>query len=129
MLYLISREAIGGEEIDRYWRQKEATNRSVVTQILLSPPLLSTLRRELRRLAPGLGVTEAALSELLQLEVLKRDVLEGEKAETAAKRVRRAARRRGRERAVEAEEPGPVTPAALTAISVAPAVLKPVGAH
>lgn len=25
MLYLISREAVGGEEIDRYWRQKEAT--------------------------------------------------------------------------------------------------------
>ncbi len=42
-LFLISREAIGGDAIDRYWRQKEATNRFVVTQILLSPPLLTAL--------------------------------------------------------------------------------------
>jgi hypothetical protein len=108
MLYLISRDAIGGEEIDRYWRQKEATNRFVVAQILLSSPLLSTLRRELRRLAPGIRVSVEGLSELLQLEVLKRDVLEGEKADVATKRVRRALRKRERERAVEAEEDSPV---------------------
>jgi len=41
MLFLNSREALGGDAIDRYWRQKEATNRFVVTQILLSPPQLS----------------------------------------------------------------------------------------
>jgi hypothetical protein len=104
MLYLISREAIGGGEIDRYWQQKEATNRFVVTQILLSPPLLGTLRRELRRLAPGLRITEQDLGTLLQVEVFKRDVLEGEKAEGAAKRVRRATRRRERQRAAEEEE-------------------------
>jgi hypothetical protein len=42
MLYLISREALSGAEIDRYWRQKEATNRFVVTQVLLSPPVLGS---------------------------------------------------------------------------------------
>jgi hypothetical protein len=103
MLYLISREAIGGGEIDRYWQQKEATNRFVVTQILLSPPLLGTLRRELRRLAPGLRITEEDLGTLLQAEVFKRDVLEGEKAEMAAKRLRRVTRRRERVKAAEAE--------------------------
>lgn len=107
MLYLISREAIGGGEIDRYWQQKEATNRFVVTQILLSPPLLGALRRELRRLAPGLRVSEDDLATLLQVEVFKRDVLEGDKSEMAAKRVRRATRRRERERAAEAEKEEP----------------------
>jgi hypothetical protein len=104
MLYLISREALSGAEIDRYWRQKEATNRFVVTQVLLSPPVLGMLRRELRRLAPGLRITEEELATLLQLEVLKRDALEGDKADVAAKRVRRAVRKRERERTAEPEE-------------------------
>ncbi len=120
MLFLISREALGGDAIDRYWRQKEATNRFVVTQILLSPPLLATLRRELRRLAPGLQITEEMLGELLRLEVLKRDVLEGEKVDMAAKQVRRATRRRERERAAETETDNP---AAVSAPSRVPALL------
>jgi hypothetical protein len=128
MLYLISRDAVGGEEIDRYWRQKEATNRFVIGQLLLSPPLLISLRRELRRLAPGIRVTEETLGELLQLEVLKRDVLEGDKAETAAKRVRRATRKRERDRLAEAEEES-VTPMAVAPLSAAPVAAKPVGAH
>lgn len=33
---------------------------------------LNALRRELRRLAPGLRITEDELAELLRLEVLKR---------------------------------------------------------
>jgi hypothetical protein len=126
MLYLISREALSGAEIDRYWRQKEATNRFVVTQILLSPPLLGTLRRELRRLAPGLRVTEEDLAALLQLEVLKRDALEGDKADAAAKRVRRAGRKRERQRAVEDVE-GPISPIAASGLSVASMGAKPVG--
>jgi hypothetical protein len=127
LLYLISREAIGGEEMDRYWRQKEATNRFVVAQLLLSPSLVGTLRRELRRLAPGIRVSEETLGELLQMEVLKRDVLEGEKAETAAKRVRRAARKRERDRAAEEDEA--VTPVKVAPVSAAPISAKPVGVH
>jgi type I restriction and modification enzyme subunit R-like protein len=126
MLYLISREAVGGEAIDRYWRQKEATSRFVIGQLLLSPPLLTALRRELRRLAPGIPVTDEALSELLELEVLKRDVLEGDKAVASAKRVRRATRKRARERAADTEE-AQVSAVGVTPLSSLTAV--PVGAH
>jgi hypothetical protein len=126
MLYLISREAVGGEEIDRYWRQKEATNRFVIAQLLLSPPLLTALRRELRRLAPGIRVTEETLAELLQVEVLKRDVLEGDKAGTAAKRVRRATRKRERERVSEEEADSRIS---VVPLSVEAITVKPVGTH
>ncbi len=51
-------------------------------------------RRELRRLALGLRISEEDLATLLQLEVLKRDALERDKAEAAAKRVPRAVRKR-----------------------------------
>jgi hypothetical protein len=127
LLYLISREALSGSEIDRYWRQKEATNRFIVTQLLLSPPVLGTLRRELRRLAPGLRISEDDLATLLQLEVLKRDALEGDKADAAAKRVRRAVRKRERERTADIESLG--RPSVATASTVAPIAADPVGAR
>lgn len=126
MLYLISREALSGAEIDRYWRQKEATNRFIITQVLLSRPLLGTLRRELRRLAPGLRISEDDLATLLQIGVFKRDALEGDKAEAAAKRVRRAVRRRERERAVgdsESQSPVDVTTGSVGSMTPKPAAV------
>ena len=99
------------------------------SSLILSPPVLGPLRRELRRLAPGLRISEEDLATLLQLEVLKRDALEGDKAEAAAKRVRRAVRKRERERAAEESSEGKVRPTAKALPSVAPMTGKPVGAH
>lgn len=51
-------------------------------------------RRQLRSLFKGTKITPEELATVLQLEVLKRDVLEGDKAVAAAKTVKRAVRRR-----------------------------------
>ena len=48
------------------------------------------LRRDLRRLAPGAKVSIDEIRNLLP-DVLKRDVIEGERADQARKRVSRAA--------------------------------------
>jgi type I restriction and modification enzyme subunit R-like protein len=106
LLYLISREA--NAEIEAYWRHKEATSRFVVAQLLQGEPVLGTLRRELRRLSPGLRITDEELTTLLQNEVFKRDILEGDKAESASKLVRRASRRR--ERARDAADSAAIVP-------------------
>jgi predicted type IV restriction endonuclease len=95
-LYLISREGAAATAIDDYWEQKEATSRYVVAQLLLSQPALSSLRRHLRRMYPGVRVSEDDLSQLLASEVIKRDALEGARAEDAAKIVRRYSRKRAR---------------------------------
>lgn len=104
-LYLISREGAAAAAMDDFWEQKEATSRFVVAQLLLSEPALSSVRRHLRRMYPGVKVTEADLAKLLSSEVIKRDALEGPRAEEAAKVVRKYARRRARESAAEATPP------------------------
>ena len=95
-LYLISREAANAGAIDEYWRRKEATSRYVLAQLILSDESARTLRRRLRRLFDGISVSEEEIEQVLRTEVLKRDALEGEKAEEAARLVRRAERRRAR---------------------------------
>jgi predicted type IV restriction endonuclease len=92
-LYLISREGTAATAIDEYWEQKEATSRFVVAQLLLSANILSALRRQLRRMYPGVKITEEELAELLGNEVLKRDVLEGDRAAEAARIIKRHSRR------------------------------------
>jgi hypothetical protein len=94
--YLVSREAGNATVIDLYWQSKEATSRYVLAQLLLSDAALHVIRRQLRSLFKGTKITPEELAVVLQTEVLKRDVLEGDKAVAAAKTVKRAVRRRRR---------------------------------
>lgn len=95
-LYLISRESAGGAEISQYWQRKEATSRYVLAQLLLDTSVLSGVRRQLRKQFPGLNISEEAIAELMRAEVLKRDVLEGERAIAAERLLRRGARKRAK---------------------------------
>lgn len=109
--YLISREACASDAIDDFRRLQEATSRYVIAQVLLCDASVGIVRRELRRLAPGLKVTDDQVAEVLRNEVIKRDALEGERAESAQAMVKRAQRRRLRAAAVEASTPtAPTTP-------------------
>jgi hypothetical protein len=103
-LYLISREGTNASDLDRYCKQREATSRYVVSQLLLTDPFLRLLRREIRKVSSGISVTTEHLAALLRNEVIKRDALEGEKAAAAGRLIKRAARRRLR--AEKAEEEG-----------------------
>lgn len=111
-LYLISSES-ETRRLDHYWRQKEATSRYVIAQVLLSEAGTAMIRRELRRLFKGIRIAEAEIEALLATEIIKRDALEGERAAAAQKLVRRATRRRQRakDREEAAEALAPETPA------------------
>jgi hypothetical protein len=108
-LYLISREAAGGSALGTYAQTKEATSRYVIGQLLLDDPVIAMVRRQLRKLFPGIRIAEAEIAELLRTEVLKREVLDGERAEAAERLVRRASRKRHR------AKPERATPAAVPA--------------
>ena len=95
-LFLISKEAGGGGAMESYYRQQEAKSRYVIGQLMLSDSVLIAARRELRRLFPGVKTSNEELAELLRVEVLKRDVLEGERAAAAEKAIRKGSRRRMR---------------------------------
>ena len=95
-LYLISREAAGSSALGSYAQRKEATSRYVISQLLLDESVMMTVRRQLRRLFPGVRVGAEEIAGLLRNEVLKREVLEGERADAAEKLVRRASRKQQR---------------------------------
>ncbi len=90
-LYLLTRESIVKSALDAYHDHLQATSRFFLAAAILSDPVIDVIRRELRRLSPDVKITAEELTATLTADVLKRDVIEGEKAEQAKRKLSRAA--------------------------------------
>ena len=89
---LLAREAWQKESLGEYLEQRQALSRFTIAAVLLSDPILSVVRRELRRISPSVRIETDEIEEVLRSDVLKRDALEGDKADAAAKAVSKAAK-------------------------------------
>jgi hypothetical protein len=101
VLHLWCKEGWAKSVLGEFRDQKQALSRFSVGAVLLSDPVLDVVRRELRRLSPEARIDAEQLRQVLVTEVIKRDVLEGEKADEARKRLARAANKALRERAAK----------------------------
>jgi hypothetical protein len=88
--FLLSREAIGADAMNTYHQNALLFNKFTVTHILLTDAVLTAIRREFRRIFPDLRVDGEKLSELLKTEILKRELLEGDKSKECSQRIRKA---------------------------------------
>lgn len=106
LLGLLAKEGWQRAHIGEYHSYKQALSKYTLSAILLSDPVLKVIRRQLRMTSSGINVDLEEIKTVLESEVLKRDVLEGEKALHARKQVTRAARRARRRRDEGREETG-----------------------
>jgi hypothetical protein len=93
LLSLLSREAWQKSRLVDYAIQKQALSRFTVAAVVLTEPCLQIIRRELKRISRDVRVENDDVERILRQEVVKREVIEGEKAEAAKKLVSRAAKR------------------------------------
>jgi hypothetical protein len=89
-LYLLTRESMLKSGLYAYHDHLQATNKFYLAAVVLSDAVLETVRRELRRLS-DVKLEVEDLREALQKEVIKREVIEGEKADVARKKVVKSA--------------------------------------
>jgi predicted type IV restriction endonuclease len=111
LLGLLAKEGWQKARMNEYHEQRQALSRFTVGALLMSDCVVDVLRRELRRVA-GVKVEHDEVVAVLQNEVIKREVLEGEKAAQAARRISRAenrALRKAREEEGEEVAKAPVT--------------------
>jgi hypothetical protein len=92
LMYLFCKEGWSKSVLGDYHTHKQALSRFFLGAIILSEPVLEIIRRELRRVSPEVRIELGQIREVLATEVLKRDVLEGDKADSAAKKVAKAAK-------------------------------------
>lgn len=103
-LFLLTRESIVKSALEAYHDQKQATSKFVLSAVIVSEPVLGIVRRVLRRMSPDVRVEIEEIRTAIVQDVFKREVIEGEQAEQARKRLQRAANRMLRIKKQEAED-------------------------
>ena len=86
-LSLLSKEGWLKSFLYEYHSQKQALSKFFLSAIILSDPITDLIRKELRKISPDVKVTSEQIQEVIFKEVLKREVIEGEKAEEARKKM------------------------------------------
>ena len=106
-LFMLCRESISSDSLADYHRHAQILNRYTVAELLQGEAMVTSLRRELRRLFDGLKVTDEELRTILTNDVIKRDTLDGDQpkaAKTAVKRAMNALARKHEAKASPAPE-------------------------
>src|SRR5690606_607840 len=91
LLYLWCKEGWVRAALGDYHTQKHALSRYGLGAVMLTDPVVDVVRRELRRISPDVRIESDDIRYAIVNEVIKREVLEGEDAEAAKKRIARAA--------------------------------------
>jgi hypothetical protein len=102
-MYLLCREGIGSDAMGAYHQHTQVLNRYTIAQILLTEPVVAMVRKELRRLFPETKIDQEQISDILNNEVLKREVIEGEKPKEVQKKISRLHNKLSRQAEKKAE--------------------------
>lgn len=88
-LFIICKEGLVKDAREEFHKKILTVNRFMLGAIILGDDVVGVIRRELRKLSDGISVTPEEIVKILESEVLKRDVLEGDEATKARSRVRK----------------------------------------
>ena len=101
-LFLLSKEGIPKHARDAFHRKAQTVNKHVIGHLITAEPVVAVIRRELKKLARNLQKNRRVVSPqvekdevrtILNDEVLKRDIFDGDKAKKAKTSVRRLYRK------------------------------------
>ncbi len=92
-LYLWCKEGWIRSVLSEYHSQRQALSRFFVGAMLLTDPVVEVIRRELRRVSPDVKIDAEQLRGVIANEVIKREVMEGDKADEAKKKISKAAKK------------------------------------
>jgi hypothetical protein len=92
-LYLWCKEGWIRSVLSEYHTQRQALSRFFVGAMVLTDPVVDVIRRELRRVSPDVKIDPEQIRGVLANEVIKREVMEGDKADEAKKKIAKAAKK------------------------------------
>ena len=103
-VFLLCKEGIAKDAIGEFHDHIQSVNRFMLGAITLTDPVISVIRRELRKISPGVKVEDEEIENIIRTEVLKRDIVQGEAAEEAMKTVKKVQKQIARKKSVAKEK-------------------------
>lgn len=107
-LFLCCKEGWAKSVLGEYHEQRQALSRYFIGSLLTSDVILGVLRKHVRRSCPDVKVSTDEIKAVLLNDVIKREVLEGDKADQAKRRVNRAANKAAKSKA-KSEDSAPAS--------------------
>jgi hypothetical protein len=101
LLYHLTKEGLMKSALGEFHTQQQALSRFFMGALVVSNPVIETIRRELRRISPDVRIDLEQIKSVLVNDVLKREVVDSEKAEEARKKINRVAGKLLRDRAAK----------------------------
>lgn len=93
LLFYLTKEAMsktGKASLDDYRSHKQILNKFVISQLLLSEPVLDSIRRTIKKVSPDAKGTNEEIYRIINDEIIKRDVLDDEKIVAVKKMITKA---------------------------------------
>lgn len=103
-LFLIAKEGVQKDVREEFYEKIQNINKYVIGNFLLSDPIITSLRKELRKFADGLKIEPDELREIIKNEVIKRETIDSEEGKKAESKVNRYLRKATRMQAKPKEE-------------------------
>lgn len=100
-LSLLSKEGWLKSFLYEYDSQKQALSKFFLSQLILSDSVTDVIRRELRKISPDVKVSSEQIKEVIFKEVLKREVIEGDKAVEAKKKINKVISKSSKNKSVK----------------------------
>jgi predicted type IV restriction endonuclease len=88
-LFLLCKRGVDKDLIEELYEHRQSVNRYSVAALLLSDSVISVVKRELKKIKPGLKVTDDEVKKTIETEVFKRDLFDGEAARDARAKIAR----------------------------------------
>lgn len=90
LLYYISKEALTKSALEEFHIQKQALSKFYIGQIILTDDVINSIKKSLKLLSPDLKTDNETIKNIIFNDVLKREIIDGEKAENARKKVEKS---------------------------------------
>jgi predicted type IV restriction endonuclease len=102
-LFIICREGLQKDHRENFYEKTQCVNKFAIGSLILSEPVITTLRRELKKYADGVKIDNEEIEKIILTEILRREIVESEDAVKHQQKIKRFYRRQGR-KAVRLEE-------------------------
>lgn len=89
LLYLLCKKGVTQDLIEGYYEHQQACNRFVIGALMGSEESISLMKRMLKKITPGLRATDDELKDLIENQVIKREVQFSESGLEAQKKVKK----------------------------------------
>jgi len=108
LLFLLCKRGVQKDLIGDFYEYRQSVNSYTIGALLLTDSVANVIRKELRKLKPGIKVDPSEISDLIKSQIIKREILESEAGIEANKQVAKFIKKQEREKNKAKRERSPI---------------------